>query len=272
MYSIVEALMDLARDAGVEFRFTAPVHQINHERGPCQRRDPRRRDSCWTGGRRLGQRGPALCVSRLLPPDGTGRGRCCERNSPVRRSASSGESTGRTRALGPHTLFLAQDYRENFESDRAGTQPSANPSLYLHAPTRIDPSMAPPGQDTLAAIVPVGHLSDDGKQDWQELRDRARDHVFRRLATIGINDLDAHIKFEEAYTPPSWAEHLNLDAGVDSRAVAQADPDGVLPPIQPHQAVPKPVLRRGEHAPGHRGPIAMVSGRLAARANCRRAR
>ena len=104
-------------------------------------------------------------------------------------------------ALSPHTLFLAHDYRENFEAIVRDLSLPANPSLYVHAPTRLDPSMAPPGQDTLAAIVPVGHLSDDGKQDWQELRDRARDHVFRRLATLGIDDLDAHIKFEEAYTP-----------------------------------------------------------------------
>ena len=46
-----------------------------------------------------------------------------------------------------------------------------NPSLYIHAPTRLDPSMAPPGQDTLIAIVPVGHLSENGEQDWEDLTD-----------------------------------------------------------------------------------------------------
>ena len=35
MYSIVEALMDLAREAGVEFRFNTSVDQHQHERGPC---------------------------------------------------------------------------------------------------------------------------------------------------------------------------------------------------------------------------------------------
>ena len=60
-------------------------------------------------------------------------------------------------ALGPHTLFLADDYRENFESIIRDLSLPANPSLYIHAPARLDPSMAPPGQDTLTAIVPVGH-------------------------------------------------------------------------------------------------------------------
>ncbi len=65
--------------------------------------------------------------------------------------------------LGPHTLFLADDYRENFQSIDRNLDLPANPSLYVHAPARLDASMAPPGQDTLTAIVPVGHLSDNGR-------------------------------------------------------------------------------------------------------------
>ncbi len=138
---------------------------------------------------------------RLLPRDGDGEVAAAKEILVFGDQFPLGSRQDRTRASSPHTLFLAHDYRENFETIGRDLSLPANPSLYLHAPTRLDPSMAPPGQDTLAAIVPVGHLSDDGKQDWQELRDRARDHVFRRLTTIGIDDLDAHIKFEEAYTP-----------------------------------------------------------------------
>jgi phytoene dehydrogenase-like protein len=79
--------------------------------------------------------------------------------------------------LGPHTLFLADDYRENFERIIRDLGLPANPSLYVHAPARLDPSMSPPGQDTLIAIVPVGHMSENGEQDWGEIRDQARKHV-----------------------------------------------------------------------------------------------
>ena len=80
----------------------------------------------------------------------------------------------------------------------------ANPSLYVHAPARLDPSMAPAGQDTVIGIVPVGHMSENGEQDWAKIRDRARQHVFRRLRTLGVTDLEEHIKFEVNYTPLSW--------------------------------------------------------------------
>ena len=41
-------------------------------------------------------------------------------------------------ALGPHTLFLADDYRENFASIVRDLTLPTNPSLYVHAPARLD--------------------------------------------------------------------------------------------------------------------------------------
>ncbi len=89
-------------------------------------------------------------------------------------------------------LFLADDYRANFdEITRELTIPS-NPSLYIHAPARLDPSMAPAGEDTLIAAIPVGHMSEHETYDWPALTAQARHKVFRRLALLGITDLEAH--------------------------------------------------------------------------------
>jgi len=45
------------------------------------------------------------------------------------------------------------------------------------------------------------------------IRDRARQAVFKRLALLGITDLEAHIKFEVNYTPLSWRKRYNLVKG-----------------------------------------------------------
>ena len=99
--------------------------------------------------------------------------------------------------------------RENFESIVDDHTLPDNPSLYVHAPARLDPSMAPPEQDTLVAIVPVGHIDHSKQYDWRGLRDRAREAVFQRLALLGIQDLQSHIKFEVNYSPPSWRKRYN---------------------------------------------------------------
>jgi phytoene dehydrogenase-like protein len=73
--------------------------------------------------------------------------------------------------------------------------------------------MAPPGGDTLIAIIPVGHLSEDGPRDWADLIETARQHVLRRLRALGITDIEAHITFEETYTPVAWRQRYNLVRG-----------------------------------------------------------
>jgi phytoene dehydrogenase-like protein len=86
----------------------------------------------------------------------------------------------------------------------------------VHAPARIDPSAAPQNQDTLFVLVPVGHLHNHaklGQQDWADMKRRAREAVLRRLESMGMADLEEHIKFEVAYTPRAWRSLYNLKVG-----------------------------------------------------------
>lgn len=68
-------------------------------------------------------------------------------------------------------------------------------------------------QDTLIAIIPVGHMSENGEQDWVMLREEARRQVFRRLASVDITGLRSHIKIEITFTPLSWRRRYNLMKG-----------------------------------------------------------
>jgi phytoene desaturase len=165
-------------------------------------------------------------------------------------------------ALGPHTLFLADDYRENFERINRDLSLPANPSLYVHAPARLDRSMAPRGQDTLTAIVPVGHLSENGGQNWGELRDEARQHVFRRLRTLGITDLESHIKFEETYTPLSWRKRYNLVKGSTHGLSHTLTQLAYFRPSNRHPRYRNLYFVGASTHPGTGIPTAMVSGRL----------
>jgi phytoene desaturase (3,4-didehydrolycopene-forming) len=166
--------------------------------------------------------------------------------------------------LPPHTLFLADDYRENFDSIIRDLDLPANPSLYIHAPTRLDSSMAPVGQDTLIAIVPVGHMSANGDQDWSAIRDQAREHVFRRLRTIGINDLEEHIKFEMNFTPLSWRKRYNLVKGSTHGLCHNLSQLGYFRPDNQHPHYRNLYFTGASTRPGTGMPTAMVSGRLSA--------
>jgi phytoene desaturase len=211
MFSIVEALMAIARQAGAEFVFDAAVDRIevggNRARGVVLADGRTLQADCVVANADL-----PYVYDSLLPDDGHAEQMSRKRYSCSVISFFWGVDRPYP-ALGPHTLFLADDYRENFEDIIERLTLPGNPSLYIHAPARIDPDAAPAGQDTLIAIVPVGHLGSAAEQDWRAIRDQAREAVYRRLALLGITDLESHLKFEVNYTPLSWRKRYNLMKG-----------------------------------------------------------
>jgi phytoene desaturase len=262
MYSIVEALMSLAHQAGVEFVFNSAVEHIDLN-------GKEARGVKLADGQRL-QADAVLAnadlpyvYQNLLPADDL-----AEKISHKRFSCSViSFFWGVDRpyeGLGPHTLFLADDYRQNFEAIIDDLGLPANPSLYIHAPARLDSAMAPAGQDTLIAIVPVGHMSENGDQDWASIRDQARQHVFRRLATLGITGLEEHIKFEINFTPLSWRKRYNLVKGSTHGLCHNLTQLGYLRPANRHPRYRNLYFTGASTHPGTGLPTAMVSGRLSA--------
>jgi phytoene desaturase len=263
MYSIVESLMGLGREAGVEFIFSSTVERIETDSNQVT-------GASLAGGSRLkadvvlANADLPYVYEHLLPRDGM-----VSRLSRKQFSCSAVSFfwgvDQRYEALGPHSLFLADDYRENFDSIMRDLSIPSNPSLYVHAPARLDPSMAPPGQDTITAVVPVGHISDNGGQNWDVVRDQARQHVFRRLRAIGITDIETHIKFEATYTPVSWARRYNLARGATHGLSHTPTQMAFLRPSNRHARYGNLYFVGASTHPGTGVPTAMASGRLAAR-------
>jgi phytoene desaturase len=261
MYSVVEALMKLACDAGVEFIFDTLVEQIdvdgNSTRGVMVNGQLLEADAV------LANADLPYVYQNLLPLDGQAEKLARKRYSCSVISFFWGLDKT-YESIPPHTLFLASDYRENFDSIIRDLGLPANPSLYIHAPARLDPAMAPSGQDTLIAIVPVGHMSENGEQNWAELRDEARKHVFRRLASIGITDLESHIKFETTFTPLSWRKRYNLVKGSTHGLCHNLMQLGYFRPDLQHTRYRNLYFTGASTRPGTGMPTAMVSGRQAA--------
>jgi phytoene desaturase len=261
MYQVVEALASLVREAGVEFVFNSSVEQV-HVNG-------RSAYGVIVDGQQikadavLANADLPYVYQNLLPQDGQAKKLDRKRYSCSVISFFWGMDKP-YETLPPHTLFLADDYRENFDSIIRDLSLPANPSLYIHAPVRLDPSMAPSGQDTLIAIVPVGHISANGEQDWAAIRDQAREHVFRRLRTLGINDLEEHIKFEMNFTPLSWRKRYNLVKGSTHGLCHNLTQLGYFRPDNRHPRYHNLYFTGASTRPGTGMPTAMISGRLAA--------
>lgn len=262
MYSLVEALYLLAQQAGVEFMFGTAVERIDVN---CKKA----RGVVLASGERLAAE--AVLANADLPyvyqdllPDKDLAVKLTKKRFSCSVISFFWGIDRPYENIPPHSLFLADDYRENFESIVREQELPMNPSLYIHAPARLDASMAPKGQDTLTAIVPVGHIAGDGEQDWAEIRDQARQHVFRRLASLGITDLESHIKFEMNFTPLSWRKRYNLMKGSTHGLCHNLTQLAYFRPSNRHPRYNNLYFVGASTRPGTGLPTAMVSGRLSA--------
>ncbi len=262
MYSLVEALMGLASQAGVEFAYRTAVEQIITNRSGV-RGVALAGGQCLDADVILANADLPYVYENLLPKDGLAEKFSRKRFSCSVISFFWGLDQPYP-TLGPHTLFLADNYRENFNTIIHDLGLSANSCIYIHAPARLDPVMAPQGQDTLTAIVPVGHLSQNGDQDWAAIRDQARKQVFRRLEALGITDLESHIKFETTFTPLSWRKRYNLVKGSTHGLCHNLAQLGYFRPSNRHAHYHNLYFVGASTHPGTGLPTAMVSGRLTA--------
>ena len=263
MYSLVEALMMLARKAGVEFEFDTTVEGImvkgNRAVGLDLEHNRRIEADVILANADLTH------VYQELLPD------AWRAEKLMRKQYSCSVITffwGVDKPyenLGLHTLFLADDYRQNFDAIVREHGLPSNPSLYIHAPVRFNPEAAPEGEDTLIAIVPVGHLAEDREQDWNALTDLARGHVFRRLRGIGITDLEEHLKFETSFTPLSWRKRYNLVNGSTHGLSHNLTQLAYLRPSNRHPRYGNLYFVGASTHPGTGLPTVMISGRLTAK-------
>jgi len=262
MYRVAETLADLASQRGVEFIYNKTVERIDVRNG-CARGLHIEGDRFLEADAVLANADLPYIYKDLLPDKARAEKLLQKRYSCSVVSFLWGLDRPYP-GLPPHTLFLADDYRQNFESIIDDLDVPENPSLYVHAPARLDPSMAPAGQDTLIAIVPVGHLDEEGNQDWEERQDRARLAVFRRLNLLGITDLPAHIKFEISFTPLFWRNRYNLVKGATHGLSHNLTQLGYFRPHNRHPVYKNLFFTGASTHPGTGMPTALISGRLAA--------
>ncbi|HNT23286.1 MAG TPA: phytoene desaturase family protein [Anaerolineales bacterium] len=262
MYAVVEALEGMAKRAGVELVYDCEVQKIEVN-GQKAKGVVLEDGSFMAAEAVLGNADLPYIYQNLLAGDPQA-GRLGQKRYSCSVITFFWGVDQPYPALGPHTLFLADDYRRNFEQIIDDLDLPDNPSLYIHAPTRLDASMAPTGEETLIAIVPVGHLSEGDDQDWKQRTQAARQAVMRRLALLGIRDLEAHIKFEICFTPLSWRKRYNLVKGSTHGLCHNLTQLAYFRPSNRHARYHNLYFAGASTRPGTGMPTALISGRLAA--------
>jgi phytoene desaturase len=111
-----------------------------------------------------------------------------------------------------HTIIMADRYRGLIGDIFDGRTLPPDFSLYLHAPSKTDPSMAPPGGESLYVLAPVPHLGAD--IDWTAEAGPFRDRIVEYLEhRFGMAGLSAAIRVERRFTPLDFRDRLSSHLG-----------------------------------------------------------
>jgi phytoene desaturase len=103
-----------------------------------------------------------------------------------------------------HTVLMPDRYKELITDVFDGRGLPADLALYLHTPTRTDPSLAPPDCESLYILAPVPHL---GRGiDWRTAGTALRNRIVQYLENdFGLEELSESIAVERQFTPLDFA-------------------------------------------------------------------
>lgn len=114
-------------------------------------------------------------------------------------------------SLEHHTLILTERYEELLRDifDEKILPPDF--SMYLHVPTRTDPTMAPEGCESMYVLIPVAN--NRSGIDWERVKGRFTDSVLSFLEEWGMEGLRESMEVLKVFTPNDFETELNAPFG-----------------------------------------------------------
>ncbi len=102
--------------------------------------------------------------------------------------------------LAHHNFFYSKDQHRHFDRVFHEKKLPDDPTIYLVAPTRTDPSQAPSGCDNIKILPHIPYINDKHaytREDYIALKGLCLD----KLERMGLTDLRKHIVVEDFWTP-----------------------------------------------------------------------
>jgi phytoene desaturase len=265
MYRIIEDMVALAEEMGVELRMSASVAEIVIENG-------RATGVCLESGERItadivvSNADLPYTYRKLIPVQH--RRVFTDAKLDKFAYACSGYmlflGVDRTYDhLRHQSLYFSEDYRANLDAIfRTKTLPD-DPSFHLNVPTVTDPGLAPPGHTILYVLAPMPNLTSG--LDWDAAAPILREKLLRQLERIVDSDLRQHIVWERDYRPPDWERDVNAVHGTAFGSLAHGFFQSSY--FRPHNKAPDVqglyFVGQGTY-PGIGTPMVMISARLLA--------
>jgi phytoene desaturase len=165
--------------------------------------------------------------------------------------------------LAHHDFVFSRDPEEEFDYIYRRGEPAPDPTCYIAAPARTEPSVAPPGGDALYILVHTPYLRPH--HDWAAMLPAYRKVIFDKLARCaGMPDLQDRIRVERVLTPQDIHERYRVLNGAIYGLASHGRFFGAFKPGNRSRDLAGLYLAGGAAHPGPGMPMVLMSGWIAA--------
>ena len=163
-----------------------------------------------------------------------------------------------------HTVIFSGDYQRNVSDITTGNQLSDDPSIYVHNPSVLDPSLAPAGHTALYVLMPCPNTLSG--IDWASAKADARARVIAQLKRQPeLANFEDDIVVEHVLTPDDWQNNYFVHNGATFNLAHNL---GQMMAFRPHnkfEEVDGVYLVGGGTHPGSGLPTILESARISAK-------
>ena len=213
IYRIIEDMLSLAEEMGVEIRTQSPVAEIGIANG-------RAKGVRLESGEEIGADFVVFNADLPYIYRNLINGQYRKQYSDRRLDEMDYSCSGYILYLGidkvyhnlqHQALYFSEDYRANLDAIFKDKRLPEEPSFHLNIPTVTDPSLAPPGHSLVYVLAPMPNLEAD--IDWGQAAPVVRDKLLDQLERIVDPEIRDHIIWERYYRPTDWQIDINAVHG-----------------------------------------------------------
>lgn len=165
--------------------------------------------------------------------------------------------------LAHHCFVFSRDPEEEFDHIYRLGEPALDPTCYIAAPARSDPSVAPEGGEALYVLVHTPWLRPH--HDWSHMLPAYRRTIIDKLKrTAGLHDLEDRIEVERFLTPQDIHDRYRVLNGAIYGLASHGRLFGAFKPGNRSRVLKGLYLAGGAAHPGPGMPMVLMSGWIAA--------
>ena len=259
--AVVDAIAELGRELGVEYRIGAPVQSISGRAGDFRLKTP---DGTVEADLVVSDADYRHTEQELLDSEDR------QYDATYWHSRTYAPSAfllylgveGNVEPLAHHSLVLPTDWDPHFEQIFDTPAWPENPAYYLCVPSKTDDSVAPAGHSALFALVPIA----PGLPDGSEARQRFRDQILDDIAANTDLDLRDRIIYEETFCVSDFGSRYNATRGTALGLAHTLRQTGPMRPNRRSTAVEGLYFTGSYTTPGIGVPMCLISGEHTAKA------